>query len=131
MPTIFTRIITGELPGHLVYRDDVCVAFMSIAPLAPGHVLVVPIVEIDHWIDLDTETMTHITRVSQRIASVIDDVYAPTKVAMMIVGDEVPHVHLHLVPFNTSSDLSFVNATAAPADDLESSASMIRAGLSS
>ncbi len=129
MPTVFSRIISGELPGHVVYRDDTCVAFMSIAPLAPGHTLVVPIEEIDHWIDLDEATMTHLMRVGQRIASVIDDVYSPAKVGMMIAGLEVPHVHIHLVPINTATDLDFAHASKATSEDLEAEANLIRAGL--
>jgi histidine triad (HIT) family protein len=129
MPTIFTRIIQGDLPGHIVYRDETCVAFMSIAPLSPGHTLVVPIVEVDHWIDLDGATMAHLTKVSQEIASVIDQAYSPSKVAMMIIGDEVPHVHIHLIPFNSASDLSFANAANTAPEELELAADLIRTGL--
>ena len=92
MPTIFTQIIEGTIPAHFVHRDDVCVAFMSIAPLSPGHTLVVPIVQVDHWIDLDESTMAHLTGVSKKIASVIDGAYSPSKVAMMIIGDELASI---------------------------------------
>ena len=129
MPTIFTRIIQGDLPGHIVYRDETCVAFMSIAPLSPGHTLVVPTVEVDHWIDLDESTMTHLTVVSKRIAAVIDEMYSPTKVAMMIIGDEVPHVHVHLIPFNSAADLNFASVSMASPEDLEAAANLIRTGL--
>ncbi len=64
MATIFTRIIEGELPGRFVHRDDKCVAFLSIAPLRPGHTLVVPIEEVDHWVDLDPDLLAHLMRVA-------------------------------------------------------------------
>ena len=67
MPSIFSRIIAGELPGRFVWRDEVCVAFLSIAPLRPGHTLVVPIEEVDHWIDLDGDTASHLMRVAQAV----------------------------------------------------------------
>jgi histidine triad (HIT) family protein len=129
MPTIFTRIIEGELPGHFVYRDDVCVAFMSIAPLTTGHTLVVPIAEVDHWIDLDEATVAHLMKVSQRISSVIDDVYSPAKVGLMIAGLEVPHVHIHLVPINAATDLDFANASSVPSEELAAAANKIHTGL--
>ena len=66
MTTIFTRIIDGDLPGRFVHRDDRCVAFLSINPLQPGHTLVVPIAEVDHWIDLDPDLAAHLMTVSQR-----------------------------------------------------------------
>ena len=89
----------------------------------------VPIVEVEHWIDLDEATMTHLTGVSKKIASVVDEIYSPSKVAMMIIGDEVPHVHIHLIPFNTAADLNFANATNAAPDELELAADLIRARL--
>ncbi len=67
MPSVFTRIIDGDLPGRFVYRDDRCVAFLTIEPLSPGHTLVVPIEEVDHWIDLDPELAAHVMQVAQRV----------------------------------------------------------------
>ncbi len=114
MPTIFTRIIDGELPGRFVWRDERCVAFLSINPLAPGHTLVVPIAEVDHWIDLDDDLMNHLTTVAKKIARVQHAVFKPEKVGMMLAGLEVPHVHIHLVPINGVHDLDFANAEADP-----------------
>ena len=129
MPTVFTRIINGELPGHFVYRDDTCVAFMSIAPLSTGHTLVVPIAEVDHWIDLDETTLSHLMGVSQRIGAAVDVAFSPAKVGMTIAGLEVPLVHIHLVPINAATDLDFANATPASAEDLAEAATMIRTAL--
>jgi histidine triad (HIT) family protein len=114
MPTIFTRIIEGELPGRFVWRDERCVAFLSINPLQPGHTLVVPIDEVDHWIDLDDEVASHLMTVSKRIARAQQDVYEPAKVGLMIAGLEVPHVHLHVVPIRSVHDLDFANADPSP-----------------
>ena len=125
MPSVFTLILNGDLPGHFVYRDDVCAAFMSIAPLKPGHTLVVPIAEVDHWLDLDADTLAHVTQVSQKIARAIDAAFSPVKVAMMVVGLEVPHVHVHLVPIESESDVDFANATPATSEELAATASLI------
>ena len=110
MPTIFTRIIDGELPGHFVHRDDQAVAFLSIAPLRPGHTLVVPVSEIDHWIDATPELNAHLMVVAQRVARAQQQVFSPSKVALMIAGLEVPHLHLHVVPIRTEADMHFENA---------------------
>ena len=110
MPTIFTRIIDGDIPGIFVWRDDTCVAIMSKDPLAPGHALVVPIVEVDHWLDLDAATAAHLTEVAQTIGRAQMAAFVPEKVGLMIAGLEVPHVHLHVVPINGVHDLDFTRA---------------------
>lgn len=107
MPTIFTRIINGELPGRFVYRDDRCAAFLTIAPLKPGHTLVVPIAEVDHWLDLEPQLAAHVMSVAQRVGQAIQRTWKPEKVGLMIAGLEVPHVHLHLVPIWHVHDLDF------------------------
>lgn len=114
MPTIFTRIIKGELPGRFVYRDDVCVAFLTIEPLRPGHTLVVPIVEVDHWIDLDDATARHLFLVAQRIGRALDDVFDPARIALIIAGLEVPHTHVHVIPIESERDLDFSKADRSP-----------------
>ncbi len=127
MATIFTRIIEGELPGTFVWRDDTCVAFMSINPLQPGHTLVVPVVEIDHWIDLDPATAAHLFEVSRRISRAIDRAFNPVKVGLMIAGLEVPHTHVHLVPIRGVHDLDFANAArSVDPTELEAAAARIR-----
>lgn len=111
---MFTRIIDGELPGHFVWRDDVCVAILSINPLRTGHTLVVPRVEVDHWIDLDPEITAHLTRVAQHIGRAQQRVFRPERVGLMIAGLEVPHVHLHVVPMDGMADLDFANVDPSP-----------------
>ncbi|MFO1093063.1 MAG: HIT family protein [Planctomycetaceae bacterium] len=107
MPTIFTRIINGELPGRFVYRDDRCAAFLTIAPLKPGHTLVVPIAEVDHWLDLEPQLAAHVMSVAQSVGQAIQRTWKPEKVGLMIAGLEVPHVHVHLVPIWHVHDLDF------------------------
>jgi histidine triad (HIT) family protein len=114
MPSIFTRIIDGELPGRFVWRDDRCVAFLSINPLRPGHVLVVPREEVDHWLDLDPSLLDHVMRVAQKIGVALQEAYQPEKVGLMLAGLEVPHVHVHLAPINGLHDLDFANADPDP-----------------
>ncbi|MEO7572026.1 MAG: HIT family protein, partial [Acidimicrobiales bacterium] len=115
MTTLFTRIIEGDLPGRFVWRDDEVVAFLPIALLAPGHTLVVPIEPVDHWIDLDPGLNARLWTVAQTIGRALDAIYRPTKVGVLVVGEEVPHVHLHLVPFVELSQMSFANQDTDPA----------------
>ena len=127
--SIFTRIIEGELPGRFVWRDERCVAFLSIAPLRPGHTLVVPIEEVDHWIDLDVELAAHLFTVAHRIGRAQQSAFSPTRVGLVIAGMEVPHTHLHVVPVDQESDLHFANARPAADDDLDAAAERLRADL--
>ena len=130
MPTVFTKIIDGDLPARFVHRDDRCVAFLSIAPLQPGHTLVVPIVEVDHWIDLDADLMAHCTLVAQRIARAQQAAFSPVKVGLMLAGLKVPHTHLHVVPIRGVHDLDFANAdTEADPAALDAAAEALRAAL--
>ena len=130
MATVFTKIIDGDIPGTFVHRDERCVVFMSINPMAPGHALVVPIEEIDHWIDASPELAAHLFEVSHRIGRAQEAAFGCEKVGMIIAGYEVPHAHIHLVPTNSMSELSFANAAASvERDDLESWAEAIRAHL--
>ena len=110
MATLFTRIIHGELPGRFVWRDELSVAFLSINPLQPGHTLVVPTAEIDHWIDLPSELADHLMAVSHTIGRAQQLAFQPVKIGFMIAGLEVPHCHIHLVPIRGVHDLDFANA---------------------
>jgi histidine triad (HIT) family protein len=130
MPTIFTRIIEGELPGTFVWRDDVCVAFMSIAPIRPGHTLVVPRAEVDHWVDLEPDVNAHLMRVSQEIALAQQAAFAPRRIGLIIAGLEVPHTHLHVIPMEGMQDLDFGNADSDTASDaLAETAARLRTAL--
>ncbi|MBM3685239.1 MAG: HIT family protein [Actinobacteria bacterium] len=114
MPSVFSRIISGEFPGRFVWRDDVAVAFLSINPLAPGHTLVVPRAEVDHWIDLDAGVAAHLFEVARLIAGAQQAAFAPARVGLMIAGFEVPHTHIHVVPVNDVHGLDFSRAEQHP-----------------
>lgn len=132
MTTIFSRIIAGEIPGTFVYRDDRCVAFMSINPLARGHVLVVPIDEIDHWIDAPPDLARHLFDVVHRIGLAQQRAFDCERVGVIIAGYEVPHAHIHVIPTEHMGQLSFENAaTSVDRDDMETAAGEIRAALAS
>jgi len=130
MTTLFSRIIDGELPGRFVWRDERCVAFLSINPLQPGHTLVVPIAEVDHWIDLPPELAAHLMAVSHRIGRAQQLAFDPVKVGLLVAGLEVPHCHIHLVPIRGVHDLDFANAAADPDPmELDAAARRLRTAL--
>jgi len=130
MATIFTKIIEGEIPGRFVWRDDDVVAFLTIAPITTGHTLVVPVAEIDHWLDLPPELLHRTMDVAQIVGQAIDRAFRPVKVGMIVAGLEVPHAHLHVLPITTEADLSFRNARPdTPAEELDAAAEAIRAAL--
>lgn len=130
MATIFTRIIDGEIPGTFVWRDDRCAVFMSINPLARGHALVVPIEEVDHWVDAPADLTAHLFEVTRMIGVAQRDAFGCDRVGVIIAGYEVPHMHIHVIPTSSMSELSFANAAAhvEPAE-LEAAAAAIRARL--
>jgi histidine triad (HIT) family protein len=112
--SIFTRIIAGELPADFVWRDAVCVAFLSIRPLRPGHTLVVPRLEIDHWLDLEPGLLTHLAGTAQTIGKAQMAAFKPTRIGLLLAGLEVPHVHFHVVPIREAHDLDFGNQDPNP-----------------
>lgn len=130
MPTVFTRIIDGELPGTFVWRDPEVVAFLSINPVQPGHTLVVPREEVDHWIDLESTLAAHIMTVAQTVGRAQQAVYAPLRVGLLIAGLEVPHTHLHVIPIHGGeADLHLDRAGTATPEELAAEADRLRAAL--
>ncbi|CAB4877819.1 unannotated protein [freshwater metagenome] len=130
MTTIFTRIIAGEIPGTFVYRDDLCVVFMSINPMAVGHALVVPIEEVDVWTDCSPDLAAHLFAVSHRIAAAQQAAFDCERVGLIIAGYEVPHAHIHLIPTTNMGQLSFANAAhTVERDVIEGAAQRIRDAL--
>ena len=107
MASVFTRIIEGELPGRFVWKDERCVAFLSITPLKAGHTLVVPREEVDHWLDLEGELASHLLNVSRSIGKALQKGFQPAKVGLLIAGLEILHTHIHLVPIDGLHDLDF------------------------
>jgi len=130
MATVFTCIIDGELPATFVWRDERCVGFMSINPLAHGHVLVVPMLEVDQWIDASADLVAHLFEVTRVIGVALRQAFDCARVGVIVAGYEVPHAHIHVVPTETMDQLLFTNAAAAvPAEELEAAAAAIRAEL--
>ena len=130
MTTIFTRIINREIPGTFVHEDELCVVFLSINPLADGHVLVVPREEVDHWVDLSPALATHLFSVSHRVADALRRAFPCERVGLIIAGYEVNHCHIHLVPTDDMSQLSFANAAGSiERATLEANAARIIAAL--
>lgn len=126
MSSIFTRIIEGELPGHFVWQDDVCVAIMTIQPVNPGHVLVIPRQEVDHWDDLSDELVAHLMKVGRKLAKAIKAGFDCQRVGVVVAGFEVPHVHVHIIPTNSLEDFSFTGLAMAEADELAAAANIIK-----
>jgi len=110
VPTLFTKIIKGELPGRFVWSDDRAVAFLSINPLGPGHTLVVPRAEVDHWIDAEPDLHAHLMDVAQAIGQAVQEIWRPPRVGLIVAGFEVPHLHVHVFPAWEMAGFDFANA---------------------
>ncbi|MDO5297414.1 MAG: HIT family protein [bacterium] len=126
MATIFTRILNKELPGHFIYEDEMGGVFLSIAPITPGHALVVPRQEVDHWLDLSPEQLAWCYQTAQRVGQAQMKAFNPRKVGLMIAGLEVPHTHLHVIAMRDESDLNFAKAHEVPAEELAQAAQALR-----
>jgi histidine triad (HIT) family protein len=129
MSSIFTKIIQGDIPCHKIAEDDQFFAFLDIRPIAPGHTLIVPKVEIDRFFDLDNDLLSTIMPFAKPIATAIEAVVPCDRVGLMVAGLEVPHAHLHLVPIQGIGDLNFTNAKPATNDALAAMAKQIIAAL--
>jgi histidine triad (HIT) family protein len=112
--TLFSRIIDGELPGRFIWRDERCVALLTIAPLRPGHALVVPREEIDQWTDTGDDLLTELMLVAKRVGAAQRAVFAAPRAGLMVAGFEVPHVHLHVFPSWGIDDFDFGKADPDP-----------------
>jgi len=130
MPTVFSLIIAGRIPGTFVWRDERCVAFMSINPMAHGHTLVVPIEELDHWVDGEPELVAHLFEVTRIIGVAQRAAFGCDRVGVILAGYEVPHTHVHVIPTNDMRELSFANAASSvDRATLEAAAEAIRVEL--
>jgi histidine triad (HIT) family protein len=132
MPTVFSLIINGDLPGHFVWSDEVCVGFLSINPITDGHTLVVPRAEIDQWTDVPAADAAHMMLVAHHLGNAVKTVFSPERVGLIIAGFEVPHTHLHVLQLNHMGDMSFANAaTSVDHDQLAGFAASVRSTLKS
>lgn len=107
MASIFSKIISGEIPSYKVAEDENYYAFLDIFPMSKGHTLVVPKVEVDYLFDLDPEVLSGMTIFAQKVAKAIKEAVPCSRVGVAVLGLEVPHAHIHLVPINKESDLDF------------------------
>ncbi|MDO8997860.1 HIT family protein [Sediminibacterium sp.] len=108
--TIFSKIIAGEIPCYKIAEDEQFFAFLDIFPLVKGHVLVIPKVETDHFFDLSPEILSGMMVFAQPIAKAIEKVFPCNRCGISVVGLEVPHAHMHLIPINSADDLNFNRA---------------------
>ncbi|WP_194776175.1 HIT family protein [Pararhodonellum marinum] len=130
MASIFTKIINREIPGHIIAEDEDYIAFLDIMPLVMGHVLVVPKKEIDYIFDMDEKTLAGLHVFSQKVAKAIDKTIPCTRVGVAVIGLEVPHVHVHLIPLRTMDDINFTRPKLKPSsEDLAKTAEKIKAAL--
>lgn len=117
MASIFTKIINREIPGHIVAEDENYLAFLDIFPLKRGHVLVVPKVEVDYIYDLEDDVLAGLHVFAKKVAKGIKKVIPCNRVGVAVIGLEVPHAHVHLVPIDSMNDLNFNNPKLELAKD--------------
>ena len=129
MASIFSRIVAGEIPCYKVAETDECLAFLDVSPIVYGHVLVIPKKEVDYIFDLDDELFTELHLFSRRVARGLKKVCPCIKVGQAVVGIDVPHAHIHLVPLNKPGDLSFSHHVEMTGDELKELAAQIAAAV--
>jgi histidine triad (HIT) family protein len=129
MPSIFTRIIEGEIPAHKLREDDRFLAFLDIRPIRRGHALVIPKAEVDELFDLDDALLGDLFVFAKPVAAAIKQVSGAARVGVAVVGVEVPHAHVHLVPLDDVNDIDFRRARPADDGDLVATAEEIRAAM--
>lgn len=117
MPSIFTKIANREIPGHIVAEDEHYFALLDISPLVMGHVLVIPKQETDYIFDLDDDILSGLTLFSKKVAIAIKKVVPCKRIGVAIIGLEVAHVHVHLVPMNTMRDIDFTKPKLSPSNE--------------
>jgi histidine triad (HIT) family protein len=117
MPSIFTRIINREIPGYIVAEDDNHIAFLDINPLVLGHLLVVPKKEIDYIFDIDDTTLSGLMLFAKKVAVAVKKAVPCKRVGIAVIGLEVPHTHIHLVPMNSMGDINFTKSKLSPSKE--------------
>ena len=127
MPSIFSRIINGEIPAWKVAESERFLAFLDVNPLAKGHTLIVPKIETDYFFDLSDEEITSIMLFSKKVATALRSTLPCLRIGMSVIGLEVPHAHVHLVPLNNMGDINFSNSRLnLSAEEMEAIAASIR-----
>ncbi len=129
MSTVFSLIIGGAIPGLFAWADDVCVAFATIEPITPGHMLVVPRDEIEQFTDADDDVLAHLAVVAKRVGRAQRKAFDAPRAAVIVAGFEVPHMHIHVLPAWNEAALTFANARSARPEELERTTEMVRGAL--
>lgn len=129
MATIFSKIVAGEIPCYRVAETENCFAFLDINPVARGHVLCIPKKEVDYIFDLDDELFTELHLFAKRVAKGLKKVCPCIKIGEAVVGIDVPHVHIHLIPLNKPGDLNFAKHVETTPEELKSLAAEIAAAI--
>ena len=130
MASIFTRIIQGEIPSYRIAESDRYLAFLDVFPLVPGHVLVVPKTEVDYLFDLEDEVLAGLLPFARHVAKAIEKVVPCERIGVAVIGLEVPHAHVHLVPLNSIRDIDFSQPKLKLSpEELESMATAIRSAM--
>jgi histidine triad (HIT) family protein len=117
MPSIFTKIINREIPGYIVAEDDKYIAFLDINPLVLGHTLIVPKKEVDYIFDLEDNMLSGLTLFAKKVAVAVKKVVPCKRIGVAVIGLEVPHTHIHLVPMNTMGDINFTRTKLTPSKE--------------
>ena len=131
MSSIFSKIVAGDIPAHVVAETTEFLAFMDASPLVEGHVLVIPKKEIDYIFDMDEESYFGLTLFAKIVAGGLKDAFRCVKVGVAVIGLEVPHVHIHLIPMNRVDDMNFSRPKLQPTQEqLEAAAEKIKNALS-
>lgn len=130
MPSIFSRIVAREIPAHIVAEDEHYLAFLDINPLVKGHTLVIPKVEVDYIFDLDDSTLSGLHVFAKRVAKGIEAVMPCERIGVTVIGLEVPHAHVHLIPINGVNDMDFSQTKLSLSqDELASIAAKIKGAI--
>ena len=119
MSTLFSKIIAGEIPSYKIYEDEQTYAFLTIRPHTKGHTLVVPKIEVDQWDDVPEDYFNHMWRASQFVAKILKEKLHCARVGVMVVGFEVPHAHIHLIPSESMEDFDIHKAYDATPEELK------------
>ena len=127
MATIFTKIIKGEIPCYKIAEDENYFAFLDINPVQKGHTLVVPKIEDDYIFNLDDQTIAGLMVFAKKVAKAIEKAVPCSRISVAVVGMEVPHTHVHLIPISKESDLNFANKKQLVPEEMEKIAEAIRA----
>lgn len=127
--SVFTKIYRGEMPREMLYEDEFCFVILSITPVHPGHMLLIPINQVADWQEVKPEVFQHMMNLAQKLGKIVKNIYNPPKVGLLSVGFEVPHAHIHIVSLFEIGDIDHGKAKPTTAEAMGIEADKIRAGL--